>query len=1063
MAPQVSIAEVDRSITFLQHSLLSFPRFDPVRRTCLQTLAMARFVRHHLSDQKEDLDKSITHFTEAIFLSFRSFDMPCLNLVQVFFRLASALLRRAKQFEQLEDATYSTSYLRHLRTLPLESFDILRDEVTTSLVHALALQVEFRVGDGMRDIQEMVILCRELLTLDSSAGYPTSAIISLAGAVMNAFCSGDQVQPLDEVIECLREAHKQCPPGLHQVSFAFGSTLTTRFILFHSNDDYEEATTVLDEVIDSYSKGDDRGPYYAHSMALATLLAHARSVIYKNPEYSEEAISRCRIFLNSSSLQSELRPAFSQALAIHTQNRFRHFGDAEALQEAQSCISEVVGISSSQRLGISKEGIAESKVVRATYSMTAVEEKIRHLQECLNTALPGSIQYKKCLDELVDWYDTKVSRTDDIMDIEEAMKYHRMVLASTHSSDPFRFLPLGSLGDVLALAFEHTSKIDYLEESIAISHEILEVQSAQAIHFSEIRRLVSSLSTRLRLLGRRQDLDEIMRLMPMAVNSKYARAPDRFQFSCLWASIARVSRHSSIPAAYESAMTLMQSALFFAPTLEIQHTRLVGMHEICEKMPLDYASYQVDAGKFERAIETLERGRALLWSEMRGLRISLDQLLGADSPLAEKFAAINHELEALTMSGSPSGSKEMVYSGAESREGTDAFGRLVMKQRKLLEERDALISQIQELPGFEGFLKTSSFDTLRTAASRGPVIIINHCKWRSDILILLRNSPPSLIPMRKDFKDHAIELRGRLLGARKKYPLESKQYQRALRSVLEGLYYLVGLPVIRRLRELRIPEQSRVWWCPTSVFCSLPLHAMGPIPSNDGIKRYFSDLYIPSYTPTLSALIESRKPGSEMMGQPSLLLVAQPNASLPGVWGEIDVLTKLDAKVTSLISRRATPTAVVSGLRDHQLAHFACHGTLETGKPFDASFELYGDEHLTLLEIVRSRLPTAEFAFLSACHTAELTDESIADESLHLTAAMQYCGFRSVVGTMWSMADTDGRDLAEYFYGSMFSHRELGVPYYERSAGALRDAVQRLRGKKGITLERWVNFVHYGA
>jgi hypothetical protein len=89
--------------------------------------------------------------------------------------------------------------------------------------------------------------------------------------------------------------------------------------------------------------------------------------------------------------------------------------------------------------------------------------------------------------------------------------------------------------------------------------------------------------------------------------------------------------------------------------------------------------------------------------------------------------------------------------------------------------------------------------------------------------------------------------------------------------------------------------------------------------------------------------------------------------------------------------------------------------------------------------------------------------ESIADEALHLTAAMQYCGFRSVVGTMWEMADTDGRDLAKSFYESLFSSQETGVPYYERSARALRDATQKLRRKRGITLERWVNFVHYGA
>jgi CHAT domain-containing protein len=160
----------------------------------------------------------------------------------------------------------------------------------------------------------------------------------------------------------------------------------------------------------------------------------------------------------------------------------------------------------------------------------------------------------------------------------------------------------------------------------------------------------------------------------------------------------------------------------------------------------------------------------------------------------------------------------------------------------------------------------------------------------------------------------------------------------------------------------------------------------------------------------------------------------------------------------------ATPEAVIKGLREHRFAHFVCHGSLETGKPFDASLELHS-ANLTLLEIIRSQLPAAEFAFLSACHTAELTEGSVADEGLHLAAAMQYCGFRSVVGTMWAMADTDGADLSKHFYKAIFADKadRNGVPYHERSALALQVAVKKLRKKRGMTLERWVNFVHYGA
>lgn len=40
-----------------------------------------------------------------------------------------------------------------------------------------------------------------------------------------------------------------------------------------------------------------------------------------------------------------------------------------------------------------------------------------------------------------------------------------------------------------------------------------------------------------------------------------------------------------------------------------------------------------------------------------------------------------------------------------------------------------------------------------------------------------------------------------------------------------------------------------------------------------------------------------------------------------------------------------------------------------------------------------SQLPDADFAFPSACHTAELTEEGTADEGLRLTGAIQYRGF----------------------------------------------------------------------
>ncbi|KAH9055408.1 hypothetical protein EDB87DRAFT_1579876 [Lactarius vividus] len=692
-----------------------------------------------------------------------------------------------------------------------------------------------------------------------------------------------------------------------------------------------------------------------------------------------------------SSIDGPSRRSTTKLMMTQIRERFRHYSLAESLEEADSYASQLVSLSSSQNMENSRERLLESDAVpdwfRESYPMEGITKNIQDLEELLSNTPPGTPDHTHLLSELGEWYESKYYRTNDISDIEEAIKYSRLSLDAVHSRNQWRIIHLASLHDILLLAFKKTNMIDYLDESITIGYNILELKSVHFISFHAIRKLASSLITRERLLGRREDRLEAIRLMSLAVDNQYAREPDRFQLSCAWAIIARNIGHPTTLTAYKTAMSLVQKTLSFAPTVFIQHTHLVAMGERFQTMPLDYASFLIKSGRFEEAVETLEQGRALLWSEMRGLRTPMVQLIEEDLPLAKRFADINQELEALTTSVTPSGRPEMGDGVGEGSDGMDPFGRLVIKRQKLMEERDALISQIRGRPGLEGFLKTPSFTSLRSASSRGPIIIVNHCEWRSDILIIFHNSLPCSIPTAKDFYARANKLRDELVEARK-HGLDSVEYQDALSSALKGLYELVGEPVIKRLRLLGVPEQSRIWWCPTSVFCSLPLHAMGPIPSSDNHERYFSDLYIPSYTPSLSALIESRNASPQILEKPSLLLVAQPEDSLPGVNGEIKAIRSLEPRVTvaNLVSSEATPSSVVEGLRGSRL---------------------YGGSRLTLLDIARSRLPDAEFAFLSCCHAAEITQDSVADEALHLTAAMQYCGFRSVVGTMWEMADTD--------------------------------------------------------
>ena len=1014
----------------MQDFLSTSPRSHPVRPLCIYGLAKARFDRYELLNQHDDLDKAILHFTESILIQPWSWPEASPTIPLIFFNLAAALSLRAIKSKRPDDASYAAKCLRHLRDQPhgMFKFPLTRYRVTTLLVTVLAFQVEFETVDVMEHIEEMAVLCQELLMLDASDCGTTHSITHFARAVLSNFSPSVPDQPLKPVIDCLRLArmHK---PVLRYARLAFVICLCIRYLRTFVDDDYEEASSVLDEINTSRSPRGSMDEFATAVQQVVTQMAVARSTTYEILEYSEEAIYQARAFLSSFPVEHPLSPLVNHYLEDTAKQRLRYFGSVEGLEAPShdSLFSQpVMSLSDSE--------------------LDQIYKKLGLLRGLLS-GMPKN----------------------DITKIDEAIRKGRTILSSAASKHPLASHLFELFGSVLFEAFERTRKIEYLDESIRSFRQVLEYYPfLQHLRFRVFSRLCRSLLKRFGCFpGRRmQDLEEGLELLSQCVNDRQGNLLVRFQFACEWATVARRTGHSSVPSAYESAVSLMQDALLFAPTLQLQHATLAKSHDY-HTMPLNYASYQVNGHQLEDAIATIERGRALLWSEMRHLRTSIDRLRQADPQLGSRYAVINRDLEELTKSIPPSHRLDIDSGAADDFRAADPFGRLVLKQRKLLKERDNLISKIQALPGFDRFLTSPSFDTLRSAASSGPVIIINYSEWRSDIFILLHNTPPFLIPTCHDFYDRASALKDKLLDSRNKHGLDSNHYDETLASVLADLYNLVGKPVIDRLHQLQVPEQSRIWWCPTSVFCSLPLHAMGPIPSDDCEKRYFLDLYICSYTPSLSALIQSHNHdfSSQSRDTPSLLLVAQPDPSLPNVEGEIKVVQTLNRDVTSLVSKAATPAAVINGFRHHRFVHFACHGTLEAGKPFEAGFELYKNERLTLLKIVRSHIPTAEFAFLSACHTAEMTQGSVVDEGLHLAAAVQYCGFKSVVGTMWAMADVDGEDLARNFYKSMFcrSQKEERVPYYERSAEALRYAVRKLRRKRRITLERWVNFVHYGA
>ena len=888
---------MDPVITHPQEYPFRLPRSHPNRLTFIYGLAIARLRQYMQSNEREDLDQAISHLTESILFPPQSWLEHGPKILQALFLLALALHKRSRVYELPEDAVYAVEYLRHLRVQPHQAFGYPCQQVTGLLVDALAIQVESKAGNVIEIIGEMAVLCRERLALEVSNVHTIRSFTLFYTVLLPNFrLVVLEQQPLDQIIECLRVATGNQLDRLEERrGVTLASFLSARYSLTLVNDDYEEAASIWDEIISSGAPGDK---WVALAQQNVIPLAFARSVAHGIPEYSEEAIYRARAFLGSSSAteQHRLNAIVNYSLERITKLRLEFFGPSEGLEPSSR-------IPSSSQL----------------VPVVPIED---HYPELVWVRKEGELIVGLL----------KGIPNDDITKIDEAIQKGRNIVASSTPTDSLTASPSIRFGEVLYEAFQRTIKIEYLNESISLRRQVLKLPLlGPALRIRILHDLSLSLFTRSRFFldHHTQDLDEALELLSQCANDKHGYLPARCWFACKWASVARLTQHPTISMAYESTLSLMQDTPLFAPTLQLQHTTLT-MSDDYHNMPLDYVSYQVDRGQLEEAIVALERGRALLWSEMRHLRASIDQIRQADPDLGRKYAAVNQDFEELTKSIPPNHKLTMDGGPADAVRAVDPFGRLLLKQRQLLKERDNLVSQIQALPGFASFLASPSFDTLRSAASSGPVIIINHSSWRSDILILLYNSPPSLIPTNEDFFIRASALKNKLSDARNKHRPDSDDYNHTLAHVLTELYDLVGKPVIERLRQLNVPEQSRVWWCPTSVSCSLPLHAMGPIPSDDGEERYFLDIYVPSYTPTLSALISASDHhdlGPSISCPPSLLLVAHfdvpsPDVSLSEVCEDVKVVQALKKRipVKSLISESAIPTSVVDDLRDTNLS-----------------------------------------------------------------------------------------------------------------------------------------------
>ncbi|WP_380281799.1 CHAT domain-containing protein [Kitasatospora purpeofusca] len=466
------------------------------------------------------------------------------------------------------------------------------------------------------------------------------------------------------------------------------------------------------------------------------------------------------------------------------------------------------------------------------------------------------------------------------------------------------------------------------------------------------------------------------------------------------------------------------------------------------------AAVEIQAGRPRQALVRLEQGRGVLLAQALQLRGRQDALRAASPRLADTFEELCRELVAPRLDPE--------------------------RRRTAAEAFDAVVDEIRGLPGMSGFHRPPNWSSLSEAAAEGPVAVVNISALRCDVLLLRPQRGRTVVevlPLRdvtaEEVDRRAEAFRAAVAGitAPGATVADKLRCDRDLKDTLHWLGAAVVGPVLTKLGTDR-PHGGRplprLWWCPTGSLARLPLHAAvlprtgdaaGEGRGRPGRPVYAQDLVVSSYVPTLGSLLHARSRPVPPAGRRSLAAVAVDAGSgdrpLVGLDDELAATEQLPGRRRELRAAEATPRNVLAALRTHTHVHLACHGAWDGADPSNSRLLLHGGD-LALSRLAGERLTGAEFAYLSACHSAA-PGAQLVNEALSVASAFQLCGYRQVVGSLWTVDDAVAPLLAREVY------RLLAEPGAPDPATVLHRAVDALRAHRdfGEPLY-WASMIHSG-
>ncbi|QRV93659.1 aromatic di-alanine and TPR containing protein [Ceratobasidium sp. AG-Ba] len=949
---------------------------------------------------------------------------------------------------------------------------------------SIAYQNRFERLGETTDIESSIVYRTQALDLTPGlSAHRIAMMTGLGNAYLSLYEHQGSLEDLDKALAILHQVVLDTPendPNLSTRLNNLGLSYQSRFEYFGRVEDLESALKYINRSVQLAPENHPSKPKWLNNLGISL---HSRFELLGDVQDLEQSLACKEEALMLTDDDDPDKPARLSNLSISYQSQFEQQGRIESIDKAIKHAEIAVSLIENNKyllpIVLTNLGSSYRHRFERLGEASDLDRAIKHDERALEMTGDHLVGNHERLNNLGNAYLCRFELLGHTEDIQNAIAFQEKAVLATPDGHPNKPRFLSSLGKSCLRQFQLEGEHDYASRAVGYHRQALEILGAYnhpdipselyhlaLVHMSLFDRfgrisdidkaidlqkqaiervpkerftltgwlwnLGNSYMHRYEKMTKSADLDAAIENYKEAAKSSAGSPAVRLQATLSWARVARFLNDSSLEA-YRIALDMIPQIAWLGSSINHRYAELT---KDLGKIASEAAAAAIQESDYALALEWLEEGRSIVWNQLLRLRTSFDSIYSVDARIAIELERVGQELGRSVSNARQS---------AHTPQSSVYLENDVQQQHELAAKWDSLLDEARCLPGLQNFLKPKSYSELVLAAKASTIIVINLYKERCDALVLTpQSSEPTHIPLPAFSEEKALEIHRRIVASHSNYGVNKarrpkfkpEQTDSSFEVALGELWDYVVKVVLENLGYLDVKDEAElphIIWCTTGQLAFLPLHAAGRY--GNGPARAF-DYVVSSYTPTIIALLDSKKPLKQFCG---ILLVGQEAASgseaLPGTVIELD--------------------KVQNHRGDLNLRRLEGENATDLFDPLKSSFQLY-DGSLYLSDISGQSLEHADFAFLSACETAT-GHHDLPDEAVHLAAGMLILGFSHVIATMWSIKDEDAPIIADHIYADIIPH---GVPDSEKSARALHRAVvlhPGMRVSPFEDIEPWVD------